>query len=77
MIVGGEIKEVKPSAGYHLISSEQVSLSQLGVSLGLLAAQLRLVVEEVREESRRLGPAGRASSWTWAATRPSQRGGTG
>ena len=48
---------MKPSAGYHLISSEQSSLSQLGVSLGLLAAQLRLVVEEVREESRRLGPA--------------------
>ena len=44
-------------AGYHLISSEQSSLTQLAVSLRLLAAQLRLQVGEVREESRRLGPA--------------------
>ena len=41
-------------AGYHLISSEQSSLTQLAVSLRLLAAQLRLQVDEVREESRRL-----------------------
>ena len=43
--------------GYHLISSEQTRLRQLAVSLGLLAAQLRLQVEQVKEEARRLGPA--------------------